>query len=146
LLVSILSQNPNIHGESVSSLCDLVSSINHSWSSFDNNQVSTNDVEKFNTLKALLNNYHTTDKSIVFDYNKDWIKHIGLLEQITESKIKVLCPVRNPAEILSSYEKLRKNNPTKYSPADSALGSKTSIAEERIIMQGLKVFWVLLIQ
>jgi sulfotransferase len=128
LLSNILNQNPDFHTEPVSSLCDYFSHINNSWLKSKYNQVYSTENTKRNLLKSLLENYHDTDKFSVFDNNPNWVKNINLVEQILERSIKVICPVRNPAEILASFEKLRKSNPTRWSPADEALGEKSTIA------------------
>lgn len=136
LIVNILRQNPNVYGDVTSSLCDYISLLNVNWHKLPSSSVSGNESSKVNVIKASLENYHNTERNIVFDFNQNWIRHIGLLEQVTGKRVKVLCMVRNPAEILSSFEKLRKNNPTKLCLADESLGPYSSIMSRAFFYAG----------
>ena len=128
LLSNILAQNPDLHTEPVSSLCDLFGHVNSSWTRIESNRVYSAPETKISVLASMLESYHNATQSTVFDHNPQWVKHINLLEQVLARPVKILVPVRNPAEILSSYEKLRKLNPLKYSPADQSLGERSTIA------------------
>jgi sulfotransferase len=128
LLSNILNQNPQIHTEPVSSLCDFVSNVNHTWLRSEANQVQDHPSNKLSLLKGMLGCYHDTPQSVIFDNNPHWVRNINLLEQVLCQPVKILVPVRNPAEILASFERLRKQNPMSYSPADQALGDRSTIA------------------
>jgi sulfotransferase len=80
-------------------------------------------------LKSVLNGYYDySSKPVVVDKDMRWISMIGLLESILERPIKMIICVRNPAEILSSFEKLRKENPLFFIRADASLKESSSIA------------------
>jgi sulfotransferase len=136
LLCNILEENPHIHASAVSCLSDIFSGINHTWNNLEANQVHSEPSTKLNVLKSLLTAYHDTDKPVTFDHSPDWIRNISLVEQVLNHKIKILVPVRNPAEILSSFERLRKLNPSSYSPADSALADRSTIASRAYYYAG----------
>lgn len=113
LMINVLRQNPNIFGAPVSSLCALIDAVFTGWDNIPANKEYPNDEAKKRVIRSILQNYHKTDKKIIFDKDIMWINKIGLLEDALQKEIKILCPVRNPAEILSSYEKMRRNNPSK---------------------------------
>lgn len=137
LLINLLKQNPDIHGEAVSSLCSIFSSINYSWDKIEANQEYPNLNAKVNCLKAVLNHYHDEyPKNIVFDKDRLWISQIGLLEYVYQKPVKMLIPVRNPAEILASFEKIRKNNPIHTTLSDDTLKEATSIAGRAYFFAG----------
>ena len=122
----ILRQNPQIHAEPVSSLAVCFNSIYANWGGIEANKEYPNETAKRNVLQGILQNYHQgTDKPIVFDKDRMWISKIALLEDIMQEQVKILCPVRNPAEILSSFEKIRKKNPTSLTLADSHADGST---------------------
>ena len=122
MLINLLKQNPEVHGEAVSSLCSIFSSIHYSWNKFESNQEYSNLNAKINCLKAVLNHYHDEhQKNIVFDKDRLWISQIGILEHVFQKPVKMLIPVRNPAEILASFEKIRKNNPIHITLSDESL-------------------------
>lgn len=115
----ILRQNPQIHTEPVSSLCTCLCNIYGNWDNIEANKEYSNENAKKNVLKGMIQNYYeSVDKPIIFDKDRTWISRINLLETILNEKVKILCPVRNPAEILCSFEKIRKNNPLKVLPAE----------------------------
>lgn len=129
LLTNILKQNPEIHGESVSSLSPILSNLNRSWDMIEENQEYTNQFAKIGVLNSVIHGYYShIDKPIIFDKHAGWIPNIGLLESVLQKQVKMVVCVRNPAQILSSFERLRKENPTFFTRADNNLGPSSSIA------------------
>jgi sulfotransferase len=113
MLINLLKQNPKIDGSAVSSLCSVFHEVYVNWEKIEANREFINQDAKLNVLKSILEGYYRgSDKSIVFDKDRMWITKIQLLENLLQREVRVLCPVRNPAEILSSFEKIYKNNPT----------------------------------
>lgn len=129
MIANILKQNPNIHAEPVSSLSSIFSTIHHNWGNSESNKEYPNEQAKRNVLKSVLDSYHQHhNKDIVFDKDRMWISKIALLEEIMQKQVKILIPVRNPAEILSSFEKIRNNNVMTVTRADAHLGEESTIA------------------
>ena len=128
LIANILKQNPEIHGESVSSLSSIITSLHASWNLLEANQEYVNMDAKKGVLRSVLQGYYShLDKPIIVDKNRGWIPLIGLLEEVLQKKVKIITCVRNPAEILASFERLRKENPLFYTKVDSTLGETSSI-------------------
>lgn len=137
LIINLLKQNPSIHGEAVSSLSSIFSSIHACWNDIEANKEYANEQAKINVLKGVLNNYHShINKPIIFDKDRSWISKIGLLEAILEKQVKILCPVRNPAEILASFEKIRLNNPKTICLPDQTLRERSTIASRTYFYAG----------
>lgn len=129
LICNILKQNPKVHAQAVSGLCTVFNSIHMNWDSIEPHKEYPNHNAKLSVLTSILNTYHSNiTKPFIFDKDRMWISKIGLVEAITQKKVKILCCVRNPAEILTSFEKIRKTNPTIAILPDLNLGEKTSIA------------------
>jgi sulfotransferase len=129
LITNVLKQNPKIHGETISSLAQIFGSINASWSSIESNQVYDNIQAKLGVLRGSLDGYYKhVDKPVVVDANQYWIPLIGQLESVLDRKVKIIVAVRNPAEILTSFERLRKSSPMFITRADQHLGNSSSIA------------------
>lgn len=129
LICNLLKQNPKVYAAAVSGLATILNTIHMNWDSVEAHKEYPNNTAKINTLKSILYNYHAnTDKPIIFDKDRMWVAKIGLLEAVLQKQIKILCCVRNPAEILSSFEKIRKNNPIIANNIDIQLSDKTSIA------------------
>lgn len=137
MICNILKQNPDIHAESVSSLSSLIGSVHANWNSFDTNKEYPNEQAKLGVLNAILQGYYQHQgKPIIFDKDRQWISQIGLLETILQRRIKILCCVRNPAEILSSFERIRKNNPTFFVLPDQNLREGSTIASRAYFYAG----------
>lgn len=127
MIINLLKQNPSIDGAAVSSLCSIVSNIHQNWDNLEANKEYPNDTAKINTLRGIIEGYHlSSPKDIIFDKDRMWVSRIGIVESLLQREIKILCPVRNPAEILSSFEKIRRNNPTKVIASD--LSGNSTIA------------------
>ena len=120
LITNILKQNPKVHGESVSSLSSIFGSINASWSNMETNQEYNNTEAKVGVLKSVLQGYYShIDSPFVIDKDRGWIPLLPQVEATLDRKVKIIVCVRNPAEILTSFEKLRKENPMFFTKADS---------------------------
>lgn len=112
MMINLLKQNPKVDGAAVSSLCPIVHQVNTNWDNIEANKEYKNEDSKINVLKGILDGYHkNSDKNIIFDKDRMWVSKIALLENLLQREVKILCPVRNPAEILSSFEKITRNNP-----------------------------------
>lgn len=137
LLANILKQNPEIHGESVSSLSSIFASINASWSSLESNQEYNNVDAKVGVLKSVFQGYYNhIDKPIIVDKDRGWIPLIPQVEAILGKKVKIIVCVRNPAEILTSFERLRKDNPLFFTRADSTLREGSNISSRAYYYAG----------
>ena len=125
VITNILAQNPDIHSEVNSSLSSILGAVHSNWDT-----LSPSASHKANVLDGLAKGFYsnTSDNQIVFDRNPNWVPLIPLLESVFQKQVKILICVRNPAEILSSFEKMRKENPLVLYDADKKLGSNTSVA------------------
>jgi sulfotransferase len=129
LITNILKQNTQVHGEAVSSLSSVFGSINFSWNNFESNQEYPNIDSKKGVLKSIMQGYYShIDKSIIVDRDRAWIPLIGQIEAVLEKKVKIIVCVRNPAEILTSFERLRKKNPLFSTRVDQHLRDGSNIA------------------
>lgn len=108
VIEAVLAQNPAFKAANDSGLYELLTSINYNWSGLGCSQ-DPND--KLNVLAAVLSSYHANSgKGTVVEKHRSWIDSIPLLESLTGQKVKIIVPVRNPADILAVYETQRKNN------------------------------------
>lgn len=137
MICNILKQNPEIHAEAVSSLSSLLGSNHANWNVFETNKEYPNEQAKNGVLSGILEGYYKhIDKPVIFDKDRQWISQIGLLENIFQKKVKVLVMVRNPAEILASFEKIRKNNPQHFILPDQSLRESSTIASRAYFHAG----------
>lgn len=137
MLVNILKQNPDIHGEAVSSLSSLVGSVHANWYSYDTNKEYENPQAKMGVLRGMVDGYYRhINRPIIIDKDRQWISQIGIMEPLLERQVKIVCMVRNPAEILTSFEKLRKHNPMFFALPDQSLREGSTIASRAYFYSG----------
>jgi sulfotransferase len=137
LITNILKQNPQIHGEAVTSLSSIIGTVNASWDNFETNQEYNNQKAKVGVLSAILQGYYNhIDKPIIFDKDRGWVSLLPLVEAVLQRQIKMIICVRNPAEILSSFERLRKENPLYFTRVDKALREGSNIASRAYYYAG----------
>jgi len=134
MIINLLKQNPDVEGYAVSSLCPLVANIVVNWNNMEANKEHPDENAKTNVLKAVLNNYHNaSSKKIVFDKDRMWVTQIGLLKKLLDYDVKILCPVRSPAEIITSFERIKRNNPLSVVAGDAG---GTTIAARALYYAG----------
>lgn len=128
LLVSLLAQNPRIHGAPISGLAGIFEGIYANWDKEVFHQEMENGDAKRAVLRATLDSYHAHHgRPVILDKSRQWVSHIGLLEQVLERPIKIIIPVRPIVEILTSFEMIRRRNPLDFTSADEALGAASTI-------------------
>ena len=137
LIANILKQNPQIHGETVTSLASVFGTLNASWSTFDSNKEYRNDQAKVGVLGSILEGYYShIHKPIVFDKDRGWVPLIAQLENVLQKQVKMIICVRNPAEILTSFERMRKENPLFFATVDAHLREGSNIASRAYYYAG----------
>lgn len=129
MLANILRQNPKIHSESVSSCASCVASINANWNSMEQNVEYPNYDAKMGVLRGIMQGYYQhIDRPVIIDKDRSWPALIGLAEAILQKPVKIIACVRNPAEILTSFERLRRSDPLFFPRVDEALREGSTIA------------------
>jgi sulfotransferase len=112
LLCNILAQNDNIFVSKATSGChDVLFNVRNQWDKLIEHQAESVDYAQLKrVLQSILNSYHGTDKNIIIDKGRGWLSLIEMTEFILGYIPKIIVPVRNLTEILSSFEKLWRNS------------------------------------
>lgn len=112
LLANILAQNPRFHAEGTSGILDIMFGVRNQWNTLIEFKATPNEEGKRRVLKGIIDSYYSNlDKPVVFDKSRGWLSLIEMAEYALEEKVKILVPVRDMRDILSSMEKLwRKSN------------------------------------
>lgn len=110
LLINILGQNPNFRVGGTSGIMDIIFGVRNNWDKLIEFKASPNEEGKKRVLRGILDNYYgETEHPVVFDKCRGWLSLLEMAEMLLEKKAKVLVPVRDLREILSSFEKLWRN-------------------------------------
>lgn len=110
LLTNALLQNPKFATTATSSLLEFLLQIRDNWQKLEGHKVYPDGQDKWAVIRSIIQSYHNTDKSIIFDKNRGWTTHIEFIEKITGQKPKIIACVRNLEDICSSFEKLFRRN------------------------------------
>jgi sulfotransferase len=130
IITKILSQNTSIHTEIDNPLFSLLNFIHNEWK-------TNNSDEKKRTLRGMIEGYYSKiDSNIIFDNNIRWLPLLPQIEEILEREIKLLVCVRNPAEIITSFERSKRSNPLNVDEADQVLKYQSSIASRAYYYAG----------
>jgi sulfotransferase len=125
LLCNILAQNPSIHATASSGCVDLLFGVRNAWDRLIEHK-SAVDVEgnlrsKLRVMRAMLDAYHGgTEKPVIVDKSRGWIALLEMAEYVLGHRAKVIVPVRNVADVLSSFERLhRKQSAISQTPHEA---------------------------
>lgn len=108
LLCNILAQNPRFDATTTSGIMEILFTVRNTWDSHLEFKATPNEEAKKRVLKAILEAYHSEDK-IVFDKSRGWLAYLEMAKEIL-GDVKVLVPVRDMRDVLSSWEKLYRKN------------------------------------
>jgi len=141
LLSAILSQNPNIHAEGNSAVCQLMWDMQQSCLTTSKEQLKANGRE-ISTMHTLVSNipklYYTNltgTEKIVVDKCRSWTipANLSLLEKYVDPKYKVIILERSVTDIVKSFIKLYKAN----GADDVSLFEKLLVPNSEPIMRSL---------
>ncbi len=117
LLANLLSQNPRIHSTCTSGCMDMMFGMRAHWPNLiEHKAAPPDDATIKRVFRAILESYHgDKEEPIVIDKCRGWANLIETAEFALDRKIKILVPVRDIRDVLSSFEKLwRKNRHAQY--------------------------------
>lgn len=115
LLSAILSQNPKIHAEGNSALCQIMWDMQISCDKNSKEQLAANNREKttFDMVSSIPNIYYKNiNETIVLDKCRTWTlpANVELLTKYIDSNFKIIVLERPVLEVVASFAKLYKKN------------------------------------
>jgi sulfotransferase len=117
LLCNILAQNSEAQvSKATSGLHDVLFGVRNQWDRLIEHQAEGVDHERLRrVLQSIFNSYLETnsEKSLFVDKGRGWLSLVEMIEFILNEPCKIICPVRDIAEILASFEKLWRNTTAK---------------------------------
>lgn len=130
LLCALLNQNPKIHVSENSPVCDLTYKLNLLFDSNHQYQACPFENRRINVVKSLIDNYYfDVSKPIIIDKFRSWGTpyNISMIKTLYTEDVKIICPVRNVLEILTSWLVLFKKNQTHTSFIDKHIDETSRI-------------------
>jgi sulfotransferase len=110
LLTNILLQNPQFQTTATSSLLDFLLQVRDNWNKLEGHTTYPDGQDKWSVIRAILQNYHKTDRPVIFDKNRAWSTHIEFIEKTMQKQARIIACVRNLEDICTSFEKLFRKN------------------------------------
>lgn len=133
LLMNILAQNPKFHGSPTSGLVTSVEHVRNNWRSVEN-YMSMDEKYVYPRIKTMLKNmiygfYEDEIKNeiIPIDKNRSWINRMDLLDELFETKVKFIYPIRHIVDCLISLEKIRRKSSINIDPHKNKIKAATTI-------------------
>lgn len=120
VLMNLLGQNPNFYVSPTSGLIELLYSMRNAFSNLDifkaSDQNELKDRFRFAATGMLAGWYH--DHQTAIDKSRSWIAHYELLKTVWPSP-KIIVPIRDIRDAVSSFERIWRKNPFFYDKADN---------------------------
>jgi sulfotransferase len=112
LLSAILNQNPRFYSGPSSPVTGLMLLMEQALSQDELFRAHPKPNQANQIIANLLPQYYSDiDKSVIFDKNRSWVNRLHYIEGYFGLTPKVICPVRNLDEILTSFISMHRRNP-----------------------------------
>ena len=122
MLKSIINQNPNIHTEPVSPVLELTHYTNQYFMDSEQYLGYPKPNSAYKVISSIIEDYYDeVEKPIIIDHCRAWSNNIQMLKTFVTSNPKVICPVRNITEILTSFITMIRRNSDQVSFVDQHL-------------------------
>jgi len=125
LLKSILNQNPDIHTEPVSPIVELMYWNEHYFTDSEQYLAYPKPKSAYKVISSIIDNYYEdVEKKVVIDHCRAWSNNIERIITYITPKPKIICPVRDVLEILTSFITMIHRNKDQVSFIDQNLIEK----------------------
>jgi len=145
LLMNILAQNPKFHATATSGLVSNIIQTRDNWTK-NENHLSNDEEYIYRKMKTMLRGmfygYHYDElknNQIPINKNRFWISQIDLLDEIFDTRVKIIYPIRNVIDCLISFEKMWKISIINKRPIKNGIKELTTIgrAENLLADEGV---------
>lgn len=112
LLSSILNQNPDIHSGPSSPVVSTMLILENSLATDELFRAYPKPAEAAKIISSVLENFYSDiNKRVIIDKNRSWVNRLHYIPGYFGIEPKVLCPVRNIDEILTSFITMQRRTP-----------------------------------
>jgi sulfotransferase len=112
LLSSILNQNPRMHSGPSSPVVSIMLTLENSLSNDELFLAYPKPEQASKIISGVIDNYYSdVEKPVIIDKNRSWVNRMHYIPGYFGIEPKILCPVRNLDEILTSFISMYHRNP-----------------------------------
>lgn len=112
LLSALLNQNPRFYSGPSSPVVGVMMQIQQD---LINNELYTaypKPLQATELVASVANHFYSdVSKPVIFDKNRSWTNNLGIITGFIDDNPKILCPVRDVSEILTSFITMHRRNP-----------------------------------
>jgi sulfotransferase len=131
LLSSLLNQNPRFYSGPSSPVIGIMMQIQQD---LVNNELYTaypKPIQATELVSSVTSHYYSdVDKPVIFDKNRSWTNNFGMITGFLTDNPKILCPVRDLSEILTSFITMHRRNPYE-------VGGRINFIDEMLIKSNI---------
>ncbi len=111
LLAAILRQNPRFRAGMSSPLAGIVRSLHNSLGAQNEFAHFLTDAQRERVLRGVFENFYADvpNDAVIFDTNRTWPARLAMLNSYFPDS-KIICCVRHPVQIVTSFERLLRTN------------------------------------
>jgi sulfotransferase len=111
LLSSLLNQNPRIHSGPSSPVTGLMLLLEQQLSSDELFLAYPKPQQAARIIASTLENYYSdVEKPVIIDKNRSWVNRVHYIPGYFNIEAKIICPVRNISDILTSFISMHRRN------------------------------------
>lgn len=145
LLMNILAQNPKFYTSPTSGLVTSVVQIRDNWRTTEN-YLAADETYIYPKIKTMMQGmmngfYHEafSNNQIPIDKNRYWTNQLDLLDELFDTKVKFIYPIRNVIDCLISFEKMGRMSTLNARKAPNKLNDLTTLgrAENYLVKEGI---------
>lgn len=132
LLMNILAQNPAFHPTPTSGLIASVIHTRENWRS--ENNIAAPEEYVYPRIKSMLRGMmygyyrNEIDKGqIPIDKNRAWVNNMDLLDELLDTRVRFIYPIRHVVDCLISFEKIRRKSQINIDPHKNKIKNMTTI-------------------
>lgn len=112
LLSSILNQNPRIYSGPSSPVVSTMLTLENALANDELFRAFPKPEQAGKIISSVIENYYSdVDKPVIIDKNRSWVNRMHYIPGYFGIEPKILCPVRNMDEILTSFISMHRRNP-----------------------------------
>jgi len=133
LLMNILAQNPIFYPTPTSGLIASVLQTRNNWRGSENYMAMPED-QVYPKIKSMMRGmmygfYHDeiNNGQIPIDKNRAWVNNMDFLDEILDTRVKFIYPIRHVVDCLISLEKIRRKSQINVDPHKDRVKAMTTI-------------------
>jgi sulfotransferase len=112
LLSSLLNQNPRFYSGPSSPVVGIMLKLQMELANDELYRAFPKPQQAIELVASVASHYYNdTDKPVIFDKNRSWTNNFGMITGFLNNNPKILCPVRDVEEILTSFITMHRRNP-----------------------------------